>query len=110
MNAEITITSAKVTKNGRAIVYTFDSAERLFEGTVTYANILIDSGNSGACSISVLSDAVEDGLSETLFAGAGVAYMDCLLEDLFSVILLPSINRRTSPFYGFIFYAIPNAH
>ena len=54
MNAEIIITSAKVTKNGRAVVYTFDRAEKIFEGTVTYANLLIDPGNSGACSISVL--------------------------------------------------------
>jgi len=108
MDAEIIITSAKVTKNGRAIAYTFNNSEELFAGTDAYANLLIDSSNSGACSISVMSDAVDDGLSETLFAGAGVAYLDCLLEDLFSFILLPAINRRTSPFYGFIFFAIPD--
>jgi hypothetical protein len=103
--SEIVILSMKFSNDRKFVEY--ELLNPIYEKVdkIGFAALLFDPTDSGACALSVLEDAQLDGLNDALLAGAGVAALDCLLDDYVSVILNPAINHRVSPFYGFILKA-----
>ena len=100
--AEVIITHAKISEDRKFVDYEVIPPLRDNFLNIGFAAMLFDPANSGACALSVLEDAQVDGLNDALLAGAGVAALDCLLEDYISVIVNPAIKRRVSPFYGYV--------
>jgi len=103
--SEIEILSAKFSTNRKFVEYELLNPIYKNVDNIGFAALLFDPTNSGACALSVLEDAQLDGLNDALLAGAGVAALDCLLDEYVSVILNPAINHRVSPFYGFVLKA-----
>lgn len=103
---ELLILAAKISEDRKYVDYEIQTPTKNEFQDIGFAAILFDPKRSGICAFSVLEDAEVDGLNEALLAGAGVASLDCLLDEYISIILNPAINRRVSPFYGFILNAV----